>query len=97
MEVSHRPVRPRSATKVDAVTDPQATPDSAAAAAAATIRDRTGIADFDVAVVLAVRRGVGEEAREHIAEVIEEVRGICGRGLLHGDIHEPAAASGGSA
>ncbi|WP_204158331.1 purine-nucleoside phosphorylase [Mycolicibacterium mucogenicum] len=52
MEVSHRPVRPRSATKVDAVTDPQATPDSATAAAAATIRDRTGIADFDVAVVL---------------------------------------------
>ncbi len=37
---------------MDAVTDPQATPDFAAAAAAAAIRDRTGIAGFDVAVVL---------------------------------------------
>ncbi|MHA7665486.1 purine-nucleoside phosphorylase [Mycolicibacterium sp. HS_4_1] len=37
---------------MDAVTDPQATPDFAAAEAAAAIRDRTGIAGFDVAVVL---------------------------------------------
>ncbi len=52
MEVSHRPVWARLATKVDAVTDPQATPDLAAAQAAAAIRDRTGIPHFDVAVVL---------------------------------------------
>lgn len=52
MEVSHRPVWARLATKVDAVTDPQATPDFAAAQAAAAIRDRTGISHFDVAVVL---------------------------------------------
>ena len=52
MEVSHRPVWARLATKVDAVTDPQATPDLAAAEAAAAIRDRTGISHFDVAVVL---------------------------------------------
>ncbi|WP_313888649.1 purine-nucleoside phosphorylase [Mycolicibacterium sp. CBMA 226] len=37
---------------MDAVTDPQATPDFAAPQAAAAIRDRTGTARFDVAVVL---------------------------------------------
>ena len=48
------------------MTDPQATPDSAAAAAAATIRDRTGLADFDVVALEQTFGGFTAHGTDHL-------------------------------